>query len=384
MPLSACIMARGPDGKGAAPGYSLADQIFNARSTADLGAQFAALPGFDMARFVQASVSRFPGQGIHDRLGILADALQDQLPADFPAMADVLETTMPPPLDPTRSDDDFGRFIHAVYGVLAARHGMDHPDRALDLLHAATQRFSMEYAIRPFLNQHPDLVLRRMETWAGDPHYHVRRLVSEGTRPRLPWGMGLRLDPLRPLALLDRLASDPTRFVTRSVANHLNDLSKPHPEAVLARLRAWGQGAQTPRERDWMARHALRTAIKRGEPGALALLGYPTDLDLTAQLHLPDSLRIGERLAIRATILAQSAAPVLVDYRLRFHRPKGAAEKVFKLKTAHLVPGAPLVLEKKHLMKGDATTFRLYPGPHAVILQINGQDVAERGFLLRD
>ncbi|EIE52530.1 hypothetical protein AL036_19115 [Salipiger aestuarii] len=377
-------MARGPDGKGAAPGYSLAEQMFNPDSAADLGAQFAMLPGFDTARFLHAALPRFAGQGIHDRLGILADALQDQLPADFPAMADALEATMPPPLDPSRSDDDFGRFIHAVYGVLAARHGMEHPDRALDLLHAATRRFSMEYALRPFLNRHPDFVMHRLETWVEDPHYHVRRLVSEGTRPRLPWGMGLHLDPLRPLPLLDRLADDPTRFVTRSVANHLNDLSKRHPEAVLARLRSWADGAQPPKERDWIARHALRTAIKRGEPEALALLGYSSDLALGATLDLPDSLRIGGRLAIRATIRADIAAPVLVDYRLRFHRPRGPAEKVFKLKTARLVPGAPLVLEKNHLMKGDATTFRLYPGPHAVILQVNGRDVATRDFLLRD
>ena len=377
-------MARGPDGKGAAPGFSLADQIFNARSAADLGAQFATLPGFDVERFLGSALPRFAGLGIHARLNVLADALEEQLPPRFPAMAEALTATMPPPLDPTRGDDDFGRFIHAVYGVLAARHGIEQPERALDLLHCATQRFSMEYAIRPFLNRHPDLVLQRMEHWAEDPHYHVRRLVSEGTRPRLPWGSGLTLDPLRPLALLDRLASDPTRFVTRSVANHLNDLSKPHPDVVLDRLRVWQGNAQTPKERDWIARHALRTAIKRGEPGAMALLGYATDLELDAALDLPRALRIGERLCIRATITGQRAAPLLVDYRIRFHRPGGVAEKVFKLKTARLVPGTPLTLEKRHLMKGDATTFRLHPGLHAVILQVNGRDVASGEFLLRD
>ncbi|MDO6587561.1 DNA alkylation repair protein [Salipiger sp. 1_MG-2023] len=372
-------MARGPDGAGARSGYSLADQLFNPASAADLAACFAPLPGFDAQRFLDAALPRFAGQGIHARLGILADALEQQLPQDFPAMAEALLACLPSPLDPSRRDDDFGRFIHAVFGVLAARRGLEQPEIGLDVIHAATQRFTMEYAIRPFLNAHPDLVMTRLAHWAEDDNYHVRRLVSEGTRPRLPWGMGLTLDPLRPLALLDRLQGDPTRFVTRSVANHLNDLSKTHPDAVLDRLRAWQSGPQTATERDWMARHALRTAVKRGEPGALALLGYRFDAAFDVRLTLPAQVRIGEALVIEARIDGPKGTPVLVDYRLRFHRPGGSAEKVFKLKTARL-GGEPLLLKKAHRMKGDATTFRLHPGPHAVILQLNGRDVAEAGF----
>ncbi|MBN8188605.1 hypothetical protein JF540_18120 [Salipiger thiooxidans] len=378
-------MARGPDGKGGGAGFSLADQLFNAQSTADLAADFAVLPGFDAGRFLDAVLPRFPGEGVHARLGVLADGLEEQLPRDFPAMAEALEAAMPPPLDPTRGDDDFGRFIHGVHGVLAARHGLETPERALDLLHAATQRFSMEYAIRPFLNRWPELVLARMAAWVEDPHYHVRRLVSEGTRPRLPWGSGIRLDPLAPLPLLDALYGDPTRFVTRSVANHLNDLSRPHPEAVIDRLQSWqAEARQAPGELDWMTRHALRTAVKRGAPEALALLGYRADLPVTAALSVPPRVRIGKELGVVAELRGTEAGPVLVDYRLRFFRPSGSAEKVFKLRAGTLAPGKPLRLEKRHRMKGDATTFRLHPGPHAVILQVNGRDVAEAAFDLED
>ncbi|MCR8547008.1 hypothetical protein M4578_04155 [Salipiger sp. P9] len=376
-------MARGPDGKGGGAGFSLADQLFNAETAGDLAAGFAMLPGFDAGRFLETVLPRFPGLGVHARLDVLADGLEAQLPRDFNALAEALEAAMPPPLSPDLRDDDFGRFVHAVPGVLAARHGLEAPERALDLLHAATQRFSMEFAIRPFLNRWPDLVLDRMSVWARDPHYHVRRLVSEGTRPRLPWGMGIAVDPLRPLELLDLLHADPARFVTRSVANHLNDLSKIHPEAVLGRLRGWRErGAQDPAELDWMTRHALRTAVKRGEPEALALLGYRADLPVRAALELPAEVRIGEMLAFAVTLEGEEAGPVLVDYRLRFARPSGDAEKVFKLKPGRLTPGRPLRLEKRHRMKGDATTFRLHPGRHAVIVQVNGRDVAEGAFEL--
>ncbi|MBN9887645.1 hypothetical protein [Salipiger abyssi] len=376
-------MARGPDGKGGGAGFSLADQLFNADSAGDLAAEFSVLPGFDAGRFLDVVLPRFEGLGVHARLDVLADGLEAQLPRDFSAMAEALEAAMPPPLSPDERDDDFGRFIHAVPGVLAARRGLETPERALDLLHAATQRFSMEYAIRPFLNRWPDLVLDRMALWARDPHYHVRRLVSEGTRPRLPWGAGITLDPLRPLALLDLLHNDEARFVTRSVANHLNDLSRPHPDAVLERLRRWREaGVQQESELDWMTRHALRTAVKRGEPGALALLGYRADLPVSARLELPARARIGDVLDFAVTLESDAPGPVLVDYRLRFARPSGSAEKVFKLKAATLAPGKALRLEKRHRLKGDATTFRLYPGPHAVIVQVNGRDVAEAAFEL--
>ena len=377
-------MARGPDGQGGGAGFSLADQLFNRASLSDLAADFAVLPGFDAGRFVDETVPRLDGLGVHARLEVMADGLAAQLPSAFPEMANSLEAALPPPLDPALRDDDFGRFIHAVHGVLAARHGLDHPERALDLIHAATQRFSMEYAIRPFLDRWPEEVLARMALWADDPNYHVRRLVSEGTRPRLPWGAGITLDPLRALPLLDRLHADPTRFVTRSVANHLNDLSRLHPEALLDRLDRWrAAGAQTPAEFDWMARHALRTAVKRGEPGALGFLGYRADLPVRAELGLSsDRLRVGEELSFTVTLEAESAGAALVDYRLRFHRPRGSAEKVFKLGAGDLTPGVPLHLGKRHRLKGNATTFTLHPGPHAVIVQVNGRDVAEAGFEL--
>ncbi|WP_226625395.1 hypothetical protein [Alloyangia pacifica] len=377
-------MARGPDGQGGGAGSSLSDQLFNRESLTDLGRDFSVLPGFDAGRFVETALSRLTGLGVHARLELLADALAEQLPLGFPEMAEQVEAAMPEALDPTLGDDDFGRFIHAVPGVLAVKHGMAHPARALDLIHAATQRFSMEFALRPFLNRWPEEVLARLDTWVNDPNYHVRRLVSEGTRPKLPWGMGITLDPLVPLRYLDALHADDTRFVTRSVANHLNDLTKIAPAEVLTRLARWqDEGRQQPKEMAWITRHALRTAVKRGEPEALALLGYRADLLVAARVTLSSTeMKIGDRLGIAVELSSPEGGPVLVDYRLRFHRPNGSAEKVFKLKSATLAPGVPLRLEKRHHLKGDATTFRLHPGPHAVIVQVNGRDVAEAAFEL--
>lgn len=376
-------MARGPDGQGGGTGFSLADQLFNKDNLGDLAAEYSVLPGFDSARFLDEALSGLASRGLLQRLDWIADCIEAQLPGGFPAMAEALAAAMPAELDPSRKDDDFGRFIHAVPGILAVRHGLeDHSERALDLLHAATRRFSMEFYIRPFLNRWPDETLARLNRWAEDDNYHVRRLVSEGTRPRLPWARNITLDPAVPLRFLDRLHADPTRYVTRSVANHMNDLSKVMPDVVVERLSRWQDAQrQSDKEMAWVTRHALRTAVKRGDRSALDLLGYTVG-PVKATLCLPKTVHIGKELRVVVDLNSEESRPVIVDYRLRFHRPSGDAEKVFKLKTTTLAAGQTMRLEKGHRLKGDATTFRLHPGPHAVTIQVNGQDVAEGAFTL--
>ncbi|TNF23002.1 MAG: hypothetical protein EP318_01265 [Rhodobacteraceae bacterium] len=367
--------------------FSLRDHLFNEQTLGQLAGEYAAaLPGFDAGRFLSEVLPRLAALELMQRLEAIADGIEAQLPADFNQMAAQLEAAMPPPLDPARQDDDFGQFIHAVPGLLAVRHGLEqHRDRALDLIHAATQRFSMEYYIRPFLDRWPEETLARLRVWAEDENYHVRRLVSEGTRPKLPWGKAIDLDPLRPLELLDLLHADTTRYVTRSVANHLNDVTKIAPEAVLERLGAWAQaGRQVPQELQWMTRHALRSLIKQGHPGALALLGYRADAPVEVQVEIAEPvIPRGDPLRFTVTLSAPGPVPVLVDYVIWFRKADGRqAPKVFKLKQAEAGAGAPLVLQKTHALKWDATTFRLHPGAHRLGLQVNGRIRAEAGFTL--
>ncbi|OSQ52067.1 hypothetical protein [Marivita geojedonensis] len=375
-------MARGPDGKGQAQGFSLKDELFNARTIGDLAAEYSVLPGFDAAHFQTKAVAGLSSRGLLERLYWLADCIEAQLPTRFPDMADALEAAMPPKLDQNRTDDDFGRFIHAVPGILAVRHGLEnHRDRALDLLEEATQRFSMEFYIRPFLNRWPEETLKRLDRWVEHQNYHVRRLVSEGTRPRLPWAANINLDPLVPLRFLDALHADPTRYVTRSVANHMNDLTRHAPDRVVNQLRGWASaGKQEPRELNWMTRHALRTAVKRGEPAALALLGYAQDRPMTVALDLsPDPVAIGDVLDVAVTLKADEDLDAMIDYRIAFHRPNGrSSEKVFKLKSVKLRAGTPVTVSKSHRLKASASTFTLHPGPHRIVVQVNGQDRADR------
>ncbi|MBY5932263.1 DNA alkylation repair protein [Tateyamaria omphalii] len=369
----------------AQPTFSLKDQLFNSDSLGDLADEFAAgVSGFDRDAFHAAALSGIPERSLMECLDWFADCIEPHLASDFPTMADQLEAAMPQRLDPSLRDDDFGRFIHAVPGVLAVRHGLEaHRERALDLLYEATQRFSMEFYIRAFLNRWPEETLARLEAWAADENYHVRRLVSEGTRPKLPWARKVELTLDQTLPLLDRLQADGTRFVTRSVANHLNDVAKTEPGAVLGRLEAWeADGSQDAKERAWMQRHALRTLVKDGHPGAMAMLGYRGDapVDVSCEIATPKVV-LGDALEFAVTLNAPDILPVLVDYRIRFARPNGkSGEKVFKLKVAEVKPGKPLVLKKVHKLKANATTFELHPGVHGLVVQVNGVDRAEASF----
>lgn len=368
-------------------GFSLKDHLFNAESLRDFADEMSTgIPGFDADAYHATTLAGFAERELLQRLDWMADCLEPYLPADFNEMAAQLEAALPPPLDLQHTDNDFGRFIHAVPGILAVRHGLEnHHDRALDLLYAATKRFSMEFYIRPFLNTRPQETLRRLAVWARDENYHVRRLVSEGTRPKLPWAKAVTIDPEAALPLLDILHADGTRYVTRSVSNHLNDIAKTNPDMAIDMLEKWaGDGHQNDAELGWMTRHALRGLIRQGNARALGVLGFDPQAQVDVALHLENgSVSVGDALTFDVTVAARQKTPVLIDYVIRFLKSSGQhAPKVFKLKQVVLQPDAPLTLYKTHRFKGDATTFRLYPGTQFLGVQVNGVLVKEAPFTL--
>lgn len=364
-----------------AQGFSLKDQLFNAEKVRYLAGLFGtAEAGFDADLFEQQVMDRLPDLELKQRIAWIAGCLGGQLSGPLDQIGPVLRAALPPPLDPERTDDDFGDFIFAPLGELVVMRGLEAPDLSLGLIEEITQRFSMEWAIRPFLNRWPDLVLARMQNWTTHPSYHVRRLVSEGSRPRLPWGHSVDLDLSAPLPLLDALQGDRTRYVTRSVANHLNDIGKKDPDLVMDRLEKWrAQGTQSRAELKWMTQHALRGLVKAGNARALSMLGYDADAEIEVlRFDVPARVAIGDVLPLSVALQSETGARALVDYV--FWRRKANDDltpKVFKLKQIELPAGKAIDVRKSHRLKGDATTFRLYPGQHRVELQINGRVRAE-------
>ncbi|MEZ5418143.1 MAG: hypothetical protein R2708_12460 [Vicinamibacterales bacterium] len=296
----------------------------------------------------------------------------------------VLLSTLPDHKAPTGGMSSFFYLAHTEF---VRQFGVPHPEASLTALHALTQVFTGEFAIRPLLEAHPGLVLERLRKWTRDPSEHVRRLVSEGTRPRLPWAPRLRAfaaDPTPVVALLEHLRDDPSLYVRRSVANHLNDLWKDHPERLVAIAARWLQDA--PLERRWVVRHGLRVAVKKGDLAALAVLGFgaAAALRVVDYTLAPTRPRMGANVVVTVTLENPSSQrqEVIVDLVVHFVKAHGGTSpKVFKLASCALAPGHTITL-RKAVSLANLTTRRHYPGHHRVALQMNGAEQALGAFTL--
>ena len=345
---------------------------------ADAGA--AASPRFDRTAFLTAATDGLDALSIMERVRHIGDALHPALPTDYAAALEVIRAMAP-------------RLTHGFQAVAVteyvARYGLDDFDRSMDALASLTRFGTAEFAIRPYLAQDADRALATMGRWTGSDDEHIRRLASEGARPRLPWAArvpALKVDPTRATHILEVLKADPSLYVRKSVANHLNDIAKDRPDWLLTRLADWPNDNP---HTAWIIRHALRTLIKQGEPRALALIGVGHGAAVTVRKFAvdPSAMRLGERIAITAEIASNSAAnqPLVVDYRVHYARAGGkTAAKVFKWKTFELAAGDTVALRISQVIR-DLSTRRHHPGQHNVELIVNGQTMATSKFdLLAD
>ncbi len=349
-------------------------------------------PAFERKRFEALALDGLEALEFKARARHLSAALEATLPDDFDRAADLLERALAPPatvegISGSR-DLDAGLSGWAVWplGEYVAKRGLDSPQRALKTLHALTQRFTAEWPIRAFIEQHPELTFAVLREWASDPSEHVRRLVSEGSRPRLPWGLqlkGLIKDPAPTLPLLLLLQDDPSDYVRRSVANHLNDIAKDHPGLVADWLEQHLPDA--PAARRALLKHASRTLIKKGDARILAAWGLGAKLRGSATLSLsPLKVVVGESLQLSAVISSTAAKPqkLVIDYAVHHVKASGATSaKVFKGWSFELGPREERHLAKSHSMK-LITTRRYHAGRHAVDLRVNGEILATAEFEL--
>ena len=345
----------------------------------------AADPGFDGAAFARRAQHGLATLELKERVNHLIHAMAAGLPADFEAALPVVlraAAALPPPA----VADKLGGFAGWPLIDWVPVAGRGHPDVALAALRRLTPLFSAEFAVRPFLLDDPQGALATLHGWIGDPDHHVRRLVSEGTRPRLPWGVQLpmfRADPAPVLVLLTDLRDDPSEYVRRSVANNLNDIAKDHPEAVLDTCESWW--ADGGAERRALVRHGLRTLIKRGDRRALGILGFTTRPRVRAVLALStDSLDIGANLELDLQLESTGRSPqnLVVDYVVHHQRAGGrTTAKVFKWRTLTLAPGETVGLAKRHAFV-PRSVRRLYPGAHRIEVLVGGEVAAAATFTL--
>lgn len=257
-------------------------------------------------------------------------------------------------------------------------------DDGLRLLGELTPRLTCEFAIRRFLEADLDRALGIVQGWTSDQDEHVRRLASEGTRAFLPWAIRVRsllAHPEATIPVLDALVHDESEYVRRSVANHLNDLSREHAPLVVETAARW-LSAPDANTRS-LVRHGLRTLVKRADPAALALLGFEPVVVEVSDLRLGDATVVlpGELdFAFSVTNAGRSAAKLAIDFAVSYVKSNGTlAEKVFKLTTVELAAGESTTVRKRHGFR-QMTTRVHYAGTHAVEVQVNGERYARTEF----
>jgi 3-methyladenine DNA glycosylase AlkC len=334
-------------------------------------------PVFPTRAFVEQALRGYEDLELLPRARHIARALGDHLPAEYPEALDVVLRSLGPPVE-SAMGQGMAPFLYLPHTLWIAERGLGHLDASVAAMHAITQRFSFEFGIRPFIERHPREMLAVFDRWCADPNVHVRRLVSEGTRPRLPWASRLRVferDPRPVIALLERLRDDPDEYVRRSVANHLNDLGRADPALLVEVCTRWAEGAPPARVR--LIRHALRTLVKRGDPHALTVLGFGERAKVAFQRASiePSRAPIGGAVAIAFELASEARRMqrVLVDLRVTYAGIRAGAErtKVFKLDAGELGPGETMALAKRLSLRQMSTRTH-HPGVHRVEALVNG------------
>lgn len=353
-------------------------EIFDAQQFRHIAQETAAVySGFDSERFLGLSLQGLETLSLMQRLRRTTESLHATLPPDYREAISVLRALAP------RMK---AKFATLALPDFVALYGLDDFDFSMDSLKFFTPFGSSEFGVRVFLRKNLKAALATMEAWSLDEDEHVRRLASEGCRPRLPWSFRLDAivtDPSLTSPILSKLKADPSLYVRKSVANHLNDITKDHPHWVLGQIEKWP--LEDPHTA-WIAKRALRTLIKKGDKRALAVVGAEdgAKVEISDFFLEPNNLKLGDRLNLSFNLKSLAAKPqrLVVDYIVHYVKKSGAAApKVFKLKELTLDAGTSVPIARSQIIR-DFTTRIHYPGLHSVDIIVNGKKVATDSFCL--
>lgn len=355
-------------------------------------------PQFESQEFLSSlRQPTFNDLGLFERLDEVTQALIQFLPQDFTQAAPILMNSLGSELDalgddPTAKDygSHQGFIVVALGNYIAQRNQPENPEHfelSMQALLEMTKRFSSEGPIREFIIHQTHDTLKTFEKWTQHKNVHVRRLVSESLRPRLPWTQKIQRfidSPEEVFPFLEQLKDDAHLYVRRSVANNLNDITKDHPDRVCELLQNWVEPKNP--QRTWLIKHSLRTLIKKGHPKALELIGISPHVQIEPPTLIlgRTQIQLGESLPFELKIKSLSTQPqeLLIDFIIHHQKANGTlSPKVFKWTQKTLLAQGELSLKKSHSIK-KISTRKYYEGEHKIEIQINGRSFAQSIFHL--
>ena len=331
---------------------------------------------FDIEGFISTAMDdTWDELKLMDRMRKITKTLGAYLPASYAEALEVLFAI----------DETCVGFPYLFFPNFVAVYGQsdENWDLSMEALKRFTIRSSSEFAVRPFIKRDPQRMICKMLEWSNSSNEHVRRLSSEGCRPRLPWGEALTMFKSEPgpvLLVLEQLKEDPSIYVRKSVANNLNDISKDNPLVIIETVRRLkGVNKYT----DWILRHGCRTLIRKANPEVMKLFGYGESIDrpiiTSAFLSVdPPQLKIGESCSLNYKLCIRDGEPIhiRIEYGIDFVKSRGkTSRKLFLLSDKTVHGGECLTGAKTHRWV-ELTTRRHYPGEHKIVILINGCEVA--------
>ncbi len=372
----------------------LSKEVINKKNTHELGVRIKKnWAKFNLKSFDAEIAKSLSSQGLGERIQQVRKSLYNHLPKDYKTSLGIILESLPGILRKDAFDNKLdlssqNGFLMISVTSFVARYGIDEFEVSMSALKEMTKRFSAEGSIRYFILKYPEKTLEVFSRWVTDESPHVRRLVSESTRPRLPMTMALPIFKKNPkliIPFLETLKDDSELFIRRSVANNLNDVSKDNPKVVTKLLRKWNR-VKSP-ERQWVIKHALRTLEKQGGFDALEILGFsPNPRVKVERFKLKKkNIKLGETLELELDLISSSrlSQNLLIDFVIHHMKANGKqSPKVFKWCKKEIAKSAPLILIKKHSIK-EISTRKYYSGRHRIQIQINGKIMAESSFNLR-
>ncbi|MDO8834770.1 MAG: hypothetical protein Q7V01_04205, partial [Vicinamibacterales bacterium] len=333
-------------------------------------------PSFERARFfARLDDGTWDALELKGRMRHAAEALGETLPRDYERALAILLAV----------ESRFSGFDHLLFADFVERYGVDHFETSMAALEVLT-RTSAEFAVRPFVRRYPERAFARMLAWTRHSSEHVRRLASEGCRPRLPWGTALgelKRDPSPILPILEQLKDDPSEYVRRSVANNLGDIAKDHPDLAVDIARRWMEQSAARRP---LVKHALRDLLKKGHPRGLKLFGVGGLASVAVErlAVVPARVPLGGTAALHVALRSTGRVRqrLRLEYAVTYARPGGrTGRKVFQIGESELAAGATLTLSRR-LSFADRTIRTHHPGAHTVTFVVNGKAMQNAVFRL--
>ena len=330
---------------------------------------------FQAERFVKDVTANLENLSLNQRMRNTSINLHKHLPEDYANTISIMKEVVP---------QLNSGYTTLVFPDFISLYGLPHFSESLEALKYFTQFGSSEFAIRTFLKHDLDKTINVMMQWSTDENHHVRRLASEGSRPRLPWSFKLDAiikNPLLMLPILENLKCDDELYVRKSVANHINDLSKDSPDYVLKLVKAWDK---THQHTAWIVKRGIRSLLKQGDKKSMAIFNLTKDVRVSVKrFHLTNSaIRLNDSLQFQFDLVSEKSTnqTLMIDYRIHYFKKSGAQlPKVFKLKEVTLKSGEILSIVKKQRFQ-DFTTRKLFSGIHVLEIVVNGEVMKRKQF----